>query len=455
MPTIDDLLAVTAEIRLVATEQQPRLNTIINELEPIDSKILSILSKQTDPPATLKDYILARAQHPTQSLTEIMAGISNNDLATIDKDHLLINLIAAATHEASKYDNQFGPDDIGTILKQFITLTMYNAAFAADPKAKIEYVNCVSASGSLSSEVASDLANCQFLSDNSAQYLKYTSITPNKLPLLQQALKITYTDGYMSHPFDEYKVAPDSFSVSDKNTKERKIYSVPPTIVAKIYEATSDPGLGCELPLPMIGCYSHEILEKYMTGNEGNTFLRPISLPSYLPSTIKQLFYGVRADENGEVRYDLYSDDPTKNEHFKDMLRAHDTRVGAYGVQHHDEYHISKDNDSDGLILRRSVILAIKSLLSVDPTNSTLLKMLYSTLDLGVTGLAAQYLQGYTSDEDPNLKMFNQIVNSTPKEMQQPFIDVILRLFNVGSVAELEPGMAKALQLNPSSNKLR
>jgi hypothetical protein len=403
--TLDDMLIVAAEVKLVALADQASRQQLIDGLADPDKKIMLELAKRTDPPATLKDFLLLRAKEsPTQSLAEIMNLLSHKEPQKIDRDHLLLNLIHA--HQNGLLE----PEDIATLMRHYVTLT---ALAAGDPSlSSIEFVDCLASekpgvAAALSPAIIAALAESPMLSQSKQQNIEWIRINAPRYPILQQAIAYTHPD--FADTIATQRLGGNT--LQKKGADEKTIYTAPLTILSEIYSKTCNVEDQAVAALPVFGCYSFEHLQKYSCGM-GDVEYRPVTLPTYLPKNIRALFYGTRANGLGEVVYDLYSADPDLSKHFLDMQRAHSNKVGHFGVMNHDDFHLIKANimTKNDVQLRDLLLGALNDCLQEAPLDAATHKLYQALLDDGIgLGFLSTGLRGNDEQFDIFSKVLNKI----------------------------------------------
>jgi len=446
---LDDMLAVAAEIRLVSTADQANRPNMLQKLPEPDRTIMLDLAKRTDPPATLKDFILARAaEKPTQTVEEIIAALSSKRLGDIDKDHLLINLIHA--HITQQKIEAY---DISTLMRLYVTLT---TVASVDPSLEsLQFVDCLApgkpdAMVELNAAFAAAVQGSNMLSEQKSKGLSYMRLKQPKYPILQQALERKYS--LFNDPLMGVQLGGDLLSIKNEGMNMTG-YTAPLPILAGLYEKTCDQNDHCMLPLPMFGCFSFEILRKYSCRLDGEQEYRPVTMGTYLPTAIKQLFYGARENSVKEVVYDLYNSDPDSKKHFYDMMWAHQTLARIFGVMNHDEFHIREANKEDRAEaeVRHALIDSLEQCLQQGSKSDNLHEMVQGLLDTGVNAVITKTLQGSNTELPERLRMFELILSKISQpEVKTSLVDAICKWSRCreGGIAQLDkeyPGLGDIL----------
>lgn len=330
--TIDDFLVVADIVPMVTVVEQPNLPAMLNVMDATHgdyAKVLRLLHQRRsldlfkDEIITLKNFLITRAQcAPTQKLSEIVELISTKNLAVIDQDHLLTNLLYYYLKEA-----KLSLFEISTLLEHYMVLQLIAKINASENKYFVEFANCVDADGASIFTEREDI------------------------PILSQCLRVTSSNAAST---DFHFVLDDmccfEFELElHENVREMPVYYTntismqAQTIYA---EWMDNPELPCVLPLPILLCYSYSIMQKYLFAHDEGINFRPVTLPTFLPRCVRDLFKGGMS-ENNDVEYVKYqTQDCSRSFGLVDLQNVHDTKTNRLGTFAHDMKHVKIENRS-------------------------------------------------------------------------------------------------------------
>jgi hypothetical protein len=388
---------------LATVAEQPKINEMIATLEKTDGPfaaaykydaaiLKSFVQYQSHRQYSLKDFLFARCQKPaSQNLDTIIdilkeAQTNKDKIHEIDESHLLTNLLHAMFNgtDISIYD-------LSTILEHYVVLKM----FANKPELKGYKL--------------------EFVTDDTDNAAKPKE---DSLKIWQQKIQITKQDSKkdddkaLVHKLRDLDGLNTFYFMEDysKEVNGDFVYYTQPTamLARKILSSSTSP---YELPLPMLLCYNYEIMQHYMCQDSKEVSWRPVTLPTLLPLSVRNLFKGVKA-VYGDAKYVAYNlnADPNKPLGLRDLVKVHGTSATHVGVVGHDHIHVLGDNQlgTDALIIRNTLSRAIEAnpawawnkltkAADADPQALSRLKFRQDLLDIGVIGSLQnhrEFLQG-------------------------------------------------------------
>jgi hypothetical protein len=319
-----DFLAVAEKISLVAMEEQPKISQMLDALKNTsgpfaqayqnDAEVLENLLDAQDG-SSLKDFLMLRAmKQPSQTLEEIVGFLSNKKIDKIDEAHLLLNLLHFHMHPKSGI--ALSIYDISTILEHYAFTKMFTT------KPELERYNL--------------------------------EFVPTTEPMWQQRIRITKKNAnissFLMDTLNEvdgvsiFYIHPD-YEEKEKVNGESVYYTTPTAMLAQNITKSKDTSY--ELPLPMLLCYNYEIMQQYIM-RSSQVYFRPVTLPTFLPLSIRNFFKGVR-NVYGDAVYDSYNPfptNPTRPCGLMDLKNVHENPTSFIGVLGHDHSHIYGDNRS-------------------------------------------------------------------------------------------------------------